>query len=401
MKKEQTWIRKRHRFFTELARFILTPVVRRKYGLKPEPFLAQCDRAYLILFNHQTPFDQFFVGMSFKGPVYYVATEDIFSNGFVSSLLRFAVAPIPIVKQTTDLKAVKTCIRVAKEGGTIAIAPEGNRTYSGRTGYINPAIAGLAKKLRLPIALYRIEGGYGVQPRWSDKTRKGSMRSYVSRVIEPEEYADLTTDALLREIQTGLYVDERETVGIYRSNRRAEYLERAAYVCPFCGLSKFESSGNTIACSTCGRRIEYGEDMRLKGTGFDFPFEFYGDWYDYQCQFVNGLDLSADSDKPLFTDAANLYDVVLNHKKVLLRKNAAVRLYGDRVEIGEGDPLVLPFSEMRAAAVLGRNKLNLYVGEHTYQFKGGKQFNALKYVNLYHHFKNTDRGDVNGQFLGL
>ena len=48
----------------------------------------QGDRAYLILMNHQTAFDQFFVGMAFKGPVYYVASEDLFSNGWISSLLR-------------------------------------------------------------------------------------------------------------------------------------------------------------------------------------------------------------------------------------------------------------------------------------------------------------------------
>ena len=46
---------------------------------------------------------QFFVGMSFLRPIYYVATEDIFSMGFLSKLIRFLVAPIPIKKQTTDI----------------------------------------------------------------------------------------------------------------------------------------------------------------------------------------------------------------------------------------------------------------------------------------------------------
>jgi hypothetical protein len=48
------------------------------------------------------------------------------------------------------------CLRVAREGGTIALAPEGNRTYSGKTEYMNPAIAALARKLALPIALYSV-----------------------------------------------------------------------------------------------------------------------------------------------------------------------------------------------------------------------------------------------------
>ena len=401
MKKDQKWIKKRHSFFTELARVFFGPIARRMYRAKPEKFKEQGDRAYLVLYNHQTPFDQFFVGMSFRGPVYYVATEDIFSLGFLSALLRFAVAPIPIVKSTTDLKAVKICIRVAKEGGTIAIAPEGNRTYSGKTEYINPAIASLAKKLGLPIALYRIEGGYGVEPRWSDKRRKGAMRSYVSRVIEPEEAAAITGDELMTAIREGLCINEGATGGTFRSNKKAEYLERAIYCCPYCGLSKLESDGNEIACQTCGRRIVYGEDKRLTGVGFDFPFGSVADWYDAQSDFVGSLDLSAYTDKPAFTDTADLYDVELGRRKKLIRKDVQVRLYGDRIEIDGNESIVLPFETLRAAAVLGRNKLNLYDADRTCQLRGNKRFNALKYVNLYYCSKNIDRGDKDGKFLGL
>jgi hypothetical protein len=133
------------------------------------------------------------------------------------------VAPIPIKKQTTDLNAVMNCIRVAREGGTIAIAPEGNRTFSGETVYMSDSIAPLAKKLKLPIALYRIEGGYGVQPRWSDVVRRGKMRGYVSQVIEPEEYADMKPQELFRRIAQGLYVDEAVADGVFLHGKRAEY----------------------------------------------------------------------------------------------------------------------------------------------------------------------------------
>lgn len=88
---------------TIIARAILEPISILMFGIKVEKFKEQGIRPYLILMNHQTTFDQFFVGMAFKGPIYYVATEDIFSNGFVSSLIRFLVEPIPIKKQTTDM----------------------------------------------------------------------------------------------------------------------------------------------------------------------------------------------------------------------------------------------------------------------------------------------------------
>ena len=403
IKKNKKWIKRRHIFVRQVLYLILAPYAKLKYGVKTDRFREQGKRAYLVLYNHQTPFDQFFVGMSFKGPVYYLATEDIFSLGFISDALRYLVAPIPIVKQTNDLTAVKTCIRVAKEGGTIAIAPEGNRTYSGKTEYINPAIVKLARKIGLPIALYRIEGGYGVQPRWSDVTRKGSMHTYVSRVIEPEEYVDMTNDALLSAIEKELYINEGSESGIFISNHKAEYLERAIYVCPFCGLSHFESNGNTLVCKTCKRQVEYGDDKQISGIGFEFPFKYVNDWYEYQNDFVNGLYLSEYKYNPMYIDSADIYEVILYKNKNLLYKNSEIRLYGDRVEIFNNNQLILNlnFNSLRTVTVLGRNKLNIYTNEHIYQIKSSKRFNALKYVNIYYRYKNIERGNENGKFLGL
>ena len=393
----------RHRVVRNILYMLLKPYCYLRYGIRPERFSQQGDRAYLILLNHQTPFDQFFAGISVKGPVYYLATEDIFSLGWISDLIRWLVAPIPIRKQTTDISAVMTCIRVAREGGTICIAPEGNRTYSGRTEYMNPAIAGLAKKMGLPIALYRIEGGYGTQPRWSDGIRKGKMRGYVSQVIEPEEYKNMSNDALMARIEEGLFVDEAKADGRFRSNKRAEYLERAVYICPFCGFSKWESHGNRITCTTCGRTVHYGEDKRLTGEGFDFPFPFVGQWYDYQEDFVNGQNVAAIKDEPIFRDEARFSEVIVYKRKKVLRKKSALTLYGDRIGIDENtaEECALLFSDTDAVAVLGRNKLNVYHGKKVYQFKGGKRFNALKYVHIYHRHRNITRGDENGQFLGL
>ncbi len=402
-KKQKKWIRPRHRIIRRILAVVMYPYTKWRYGVTIDRFREQGDRAYLILLNHQTVFDQFFVGLTFKRPVYYLATEDIFSNGWVSSLIRWLVAPIPIKKQTTDAVAVMNCIRVAREGGTIAIAPEGNRTYSGKTEYMRPGIAGLARKMGLPIVLYRIEGGYGVQPRWCDGVRKGKMRAYVSRVIEPEEYRDLTNEELMTIIEQGLAVDEGVADGLFRSGKRAEYLERAMYVCPFCGLSEFESHGNEIHCKKCNRKVEYGEDKTLTGVGFQFPFRFVTQWYQHQKDFVCDLDVMAYTEEPLYRDTANLFEVIVYKHKRLLRKDAAISLYGDRVVIDEEtrQALELPFGELSAVAVLGRNKLNIYHGDRVYQFKGAKRFNALKYVNIYYRYKNMVRGDENGKFLGL
>ena len=400
--KNKKWLKFRHR----VIRFTLAPFFRvyvsLRYHIKIDRFRKREKRPYLILLNHQTPFDQFFVGLAFREPVYYLATEDIFSLGWISSLIRYLVAPIPIKKQTTDVKAILTCLRVAKEGGTIAIAPEGNRTYSGRTEYMSPSIAPLARKLRLPIALYRIEGGYGTEPRWSDVIRKGKMRGYVSRVISPEEYADMTDDELFAIIRDGLYINEACADREFHHKKRAEYLERAAYICPDCGFSAFESRGDTITCLSCRKQIRYLPTKELEGVGFEFPFRFFADWYDYQQQYVNGCDLTSMTDTPIFEDTATVSHVIPYERKVPLFPDAAIALYGDRVVIRQGENTqVLPFEEVTAIAVLGKNKLNIYHDGNIYQFKGSKRFNALKFVHLCHRYQNIIKGVPHEQFLGL
>ena len=402
MKKDK-WIKLRHTVVRNIAYVIMYPYSKVKYGVTIDKFKNQEKRPYLVLYNHQTAYDQFFVGMALKGSVYYLATEDIFSLGFLSSIIRCLVAPIPIKKQTLDVSAIKTCIRVAKEGGTIAIAPEGNRTFGGRTEYINPAIASLAKKLGLPIILYRIEGGYGVHPRWSDVVRKGKMRTKIAEVIMPEEYAELSKEALAERINKALYVDEANADNSFFHKRSAEYLERALYVCPHCGLSSFHSDKNRIRCEKCEREIRYNPDTSLQGIGFDLEFPFVAQWYDYQKDYINNLDVTNLTDKPLYTEDVSLFDVIVYKRKNLRTKNAKISLYGDRIVIKENESSVLEFSfdEVGAVTILGKNKLNIYTDDNVYQITGNKRFNALKYVHIYNRYLNISSGNENEVFLGI
>ena len=398
MKEKQQWIKFRHRVVVPLVHFFYGPYVRWKYHIRIEPFREQGNRPYLILMNHQTGFDQFFVGMTFRQPVYYVATEDIFSLGWLSNLLRWLVAPIPIKKQTTDIQAVKNCIKVAREGGSICIAPEGNRTFHGRTVYMNPSIASMAKKLALPIAFFRIEGGYGIQPRWSDVIRGGTMKSYISRVMEPEEYADMTKDQLAKVIQQELFVDEGQITGNYPHPKNAEFLERAMYVCPWCGLTTFESNGDIIHCTKCGRKIRHLATKELEGIDEPFPHRFVADWYDWQNDYIADTDLSLLTEAPVYEETVELRKVHVYQYKELLKQEATVRLYGDRITV---DDRVFPFETLGAVVVLGKNKVNLYYENDVLQLKGSKRFNALKYVHFFHKYKNRNSGDTNGKFLGL
>ena len=400
-KKTKKWRKFRHKIVFKVLAFILTPIMRIKYGFRPQKFKAQGKRNYLIISNHQTSFDQFFVCKVFKGPVYFIASEDLFSNGLVSKLINYLVAPIPIKKQLTDMRAVMTSAKIAKEGGSIALFPEGNRTFSGTTEYFKESIVKLAKLINLPIALVRIEGGYGVEPRWAKKTRKGKCSAYVYKVLEPEDYKNLSEEQLFQLISQSIFVDDRASNEKFKSNRLAEYLERAVYVCPNCGLSSFRSDKNTIKCLKCGLTARYNPDKTLSGIDKPFPFNSVKEWYDYQQKFINELPLTELIDAPLYTDSVRFSEVKLYKKKIKLEKHANACLYANKITVsGKKHSFEFEFSSLSAVTVLGRNKVNLYFNDKVYQIKPQKRFNALRYVHFYNRYMNIKEGK-NNEFLGI
>ena len=400
--KKKKWIHKRHTVVRHTLGIFFRAYCRIKYGARIKGFKEEGKRRYLVLFNHQTAFDQFFVALSFRQHLYFLASEDIFSKGFISSALRYLQAPIPIKKQTTDVRAIMNCMRVAKEGGSISLAPEGNRTYSGKTEYMSPSIAPLARKLGLPIVLYHITGGYGVQPRWSDKVRRGRMDCYVSKVIEPEEYMSLTDDELCNLIREGLYVNEANAENLYYSKKSAEHLERVVYYCPHCGLSSFETSGDIVECKKCHLQARYLPTKELEGVGYDFPYRFVNEWYEAQNDFINATDTTVMTEEPVWVDTADYSEVIPYEKKKPIAEKCRVELYGDRITVSsDGYTDVFRFDECFAVTVLGRNKVNIYRQDKIYQLKGGKELNGVKFVHFFNRYKNITKGDPDSKFLGL
>ena len=195
-----------------------------------------------------------------------------------------------------------------------------------------------------------------------------------------------------------LFVDEGKITGEYPHPKNAEFLERAMYVCPRCGLTTYESSGDIIRCTKCGQTIRHLATKELEGIEESFPHRFVADWYDWQNAFIQNTDLSTLTDTPVYEETVQLSKVHVYKYKELLRKEATVRLYGDRITVDDRE---FPFEDLGAVVVLGKNKVNLYAGNEVLQLKGNKRFNALKYVNFFHKYKNVKSGDTHGKFLGL
>lgn len=391
-KKAQRHVLPRHKFYFRVFRFVGT-VMGWMYGFRKKIFRGAPGQNYFILANHQTLLDPPLLAMSFRAPVYIVAGETLFNNSIPSRLLRHFFAPIKKRKGEADVACIRSMVRVAREGGNVAIFPEGNRTWADFPFYIDPAICSLVRVMKLPLLLYRFEGGYGVDPRWGKSRRKGRFVGYVSREISVEEIAAMTDEVLYKTIIEGLTVVDGESGALYKSADRAEYLERLLFVCPICGASSsLHSEGANISCSKCGLSVTYGEDLMLSSENPDFKFKTLKEWYAYQLCALRELEIRPGATVYRDEDAV-LYDKT-TEKRIEVARGVCT-LTDTALTVGEV-AILLP--EINSVSVVGGRKLVFHTKDRFYILTGDERFNAIKYALTFNILPTSVKGE---RYYGL
>ena len=377
-KKQKHWVKKRHAAVFAFLRFAMAPFLWLRYHYRAEKAPIRKGPC-IVLSNHQATMDPFFISKAFPFQLYFYASDDLF-NLKVSPLIRYLAAPIPKSKSVADLKAVMISLRVLREGGAIGITPEGNRTLSGRQWEMGDSVAKLVKTAKVPLVLFNLCGGYGTDPRWGVKIRRGTkFVGRVRRILTPEEYAGMSDEELFGIIKNELDVDDTLSGKRYKSRRRAEYIERALYMCPVCGsIGTIHSHGTGFCCTSCKTEAEYTEDLKISPPvgGYSRIYE----WYEWERQEIArrilGGEKISDGDI-LFRESVKL------QKKIKLPGNT-VTLDKDSLMIsGGGAETRYPLAEIDAITAVGKKKFNFYYKGKILQVKGGKRFCAIKYVHAF------------------
>lgn len=377
-KKQKHWVKKRHAAVFAFLRFAMAPFLWLRYHYRAEKAPIRKGPC-IVLSNHQATMDPFFISKAFPFQLYFYASDDLF-NLKVSPLIRYLDAPIPKSKSVADLKAVMISLRVLREGGAIGITPEGNRTLSGRLWEMGDSVAKLVKTAKVPLVLFNLCGGYGTDPRWGVKIRRGTkFVGRVRRILTPEEYAGMSDEELFGIIKNELDVDDTLSGERYKSRRRAEYIERALYMCPVCGsIGTIHSHGTGFCCTSCKTEAEYTEDLKISPPvgGYSRIYE----WYEWERQEIVrrilGGEKISDGDI-LFRESVKL------QKKIKLPGNT-VTLDKDSLMIsGGGAETRYPLAEIDAITAVGKKKFNFYYKGKILQVKGGKRFCAIKYVHAF------------------
>ena len=372
MKKKH--VKFRHRFYFSTLRPVVR-IIARKFHFKTKTQKLDKKQNYLILSNHQGYLDPAFIALTIKRPIYFIASDTLYSNKWYQRLLFHCFGLIKKRRGTADITCIRTMCEIAKEGGHVAVFPEGNRQWNDSVFYIDRAVVKLVRLLKLPVILYNLHGGFGVQPRWGRGLRKGKHTGEIKEIIPWDTIVNMSDDELYQRIVSGLKVIDSASGEHYKSSVRAEYLERQFFLCPKCGArSALLSKGNEIKCGKCGLTITYEEDLRLSSPDPAFPFEKLVDWYEYQQAWVRDFDLES-TDVLGSDEEVTLFDKT--ERERVLVASGRMCLTKDALSIGEWK---VPTSDIFGGCAQDGTKLTFNVGDRAYIVYGHERFNAIKYL---------------------
>ena len=87
----------------------------------------------LLCANHIHNFDPIIVGIMAPRPVHYMAKEEIFSVPVLGNIVRKCNA-FPVKRGFNDREALRTGLKILKDGHVFGLFPEGTRSKNGELG---------------------------------------------------------------------------------------------------------------------------------------------------------------------------------------------------------------------------------------------------------------------------
>lgn len=131
--------------------------------------------AFLLLSNHQSVLDPFFIETFVPRPIHQMAKSTQFASRALAWAMRACYA-YPVRRFQVDPQAVRFTLRRLAEGDPVHIYVEGERTWDGALRPARPGTVRLALKAGVPIVPCVIDGAYDVWPRWSRGLRRAPVR---------------------------------------------------------------------------------------------------------------------------------------------------------------------------------------------------------------------------------
>jgi len=384
------------RLLWRFGSFVVRVVYNRKFNIQLENWdiLTNLEPPYLLVGNHVMNYDPLIISANQKHLIHWVANDAVFRHPLMRRIF-LLFQTIPKTKGMSDLETVKIMHRKVREGGVVAVFPEGQTCWDGQTKPLMPATAKLVKLLKVPVVGIINKGGYMTQPRWvwMKDMRKSRIILESKLLFTQQEVQSLSVEEISLKLDEGLLHDDmkfqKEQRVKLQSSKRAETLELFTYLCPECGsIDALRSSGNDVTCQNCHWTFQFDEYGCLPEGG-NFPFDslvHWGRWQDEETARRVRDYLDGDKkDQPLLSNRnlTLLTGAGLVPLKPLCRGD--LKLWQDGLEFipEEGESIHFPLSEMDALSIFKQQKLEFYYNKVLYRFHfGSPRDSAYKWLRF-------------------
>jgi len=378
----------RHKFVYQFLRILIGWAVCLAAGFHYKPCKIK-SKTFLLLNNHTMDIDPLLVVIGTHRHMRYVASANIM-RGFGGWFVKFLAGPIPRYKGASADDTVALIKENLQAGISVAMFPEGNRSWNGETGFISRRTAKLVKESGVALVNYRTTGGYFKTPRWSKEShRKGPTYGELVREYSPQELASMSEDQIYDAICRDLYVDaseeQRKNPHSYTCKAPAECIETVLYCCPACGaIGSIHSEGDHFFCR-CG--LEGTIDDKGFLSGHKVPCDTIAEWDRRQKAYlIQNAEKLMNDPEPLTADAGAEVYIKENGEKRVLSMDAGVFILGDRIRVRDMNGLseeyllkdIVKLSAFRNTQVFFTCSNGLYV-----ELKFHRPISGIKYYSLW------------------
>jgi hypothetical protein len=119
------------------------------------------DQPFIISANHIHIFDPIILATLTKRQIFFLSKKELFEKKLFAKFFG-KLGVIPIDRDNTDIKAIKSCFRVIRDGNILGIFPEGTRVKTVDINNMKKGVALIALKNKVNILPIHIEGTYRI-----------------------------------------------------------------------------------------------------------------------------------------------------------------------------------------------------------------------------------------------
>lgn len=165
----------------------------------------------LMVTNHQSFLDPWFVGMASPRQVHFMARDTLFKGGILHWMME-CVNSYPVKRGSADLQAIRHTVERLQSGYVVNIFPEGTRSQDGTIGAIAPGVAIILARAKMPIPVVPVlvDGAFEAWPRDKKLPRPGKVTVIAGKPIPPEELSKLSPAELSLRIRQALVELQKE-----------------------------------------------------------------------------------------------------------------------------------------------------------------------------------------------